>query len=122
MGDFEAFASERLVEELGEEVCRKADLPLLFRLAVANCQQQIREQRDPLAALVRKHSRRVNLGLVSLFRSEVGGQRLLGWQVPKVHSLVLGVAGQFLLLHAGHDQSGEAMVPAQLSLLGGLQR
>ncbi|MFM7103698.1 MAG: hypothetical protein ACKO3N_21335, partial [Verrucomicrobiota bacterium] len=44
---------------------------------------------------------RTNLGLVSLFRSEIGGQRLLAWRVPRFHALVLGVAGQFVVVHAG---------------------
>lgn len=109
--DFERFAADRLVEEIAEELCVEADLPLLLRMAVGNCEQQVRDQRAALAAVVQQHTHRTNLGLVSLFRSEIGGQRLLTWRVPRFRSLVLGIAGQFVVLQAGQDRDGAAGDP-----------
>ena len=101
--DFQQFAADRLVEEIAEELCVEADLPVLLRLAVGNCEQVVREQRAALAAVVQQHTRRTNLGICSLYRSEIGGQKLLDWRVPRFRSLALGVAGQFVLLQADHD-------------------
>lgn len=103
LADFGGFAADRLVEEIVEELCVEADLPLLLRMAVGNCERLVRDQRVALAGVVQQHTRRTNLGLCSLYRSEVGGQRLLEWRLPRFHSLALGVAGQFVLLHAGSD-------------------
>ncbi len=104
--DFERFAADQLVEEIAEELCQKADLPLLWRLAIGNCEQLVRHQRAALAAVVGQHTLRTNLAVVSVFRSEIGGQRLLDWRVPRFRSLVLGVAGTFLLIQAGQVDGG----------------
>ncbi len=116
MADFEGFAADRLVEEIAEELCVESDLPLLLTLAIGNCERMVRDQRGPLAAVVQQHTSRTNLGLVSLFRSEIGGQRLLAWRVPRFHALVLGVAGQFVVVHAG--QSNAAADADPLDWLG----
>ena len=102
--DFQRFAADRLVDEIAEELCREGQLPLLLRMAVGNCEQLVRDQRNALAAVVQTHTRRTNLGLFSLFQSRIGGQRLLDWRVPRFHALVLGAGGQFVVLHA--DQAG----------------
>lgn len=104
--DFERFAADRLVDEIAEELCREGEVPLLLSLAVGNCEQLVRDQRHALAAVVQAHTRRTNLGLFSLFQSQIGGQRVLDWRVPRFHSLVLGAGGQFVVLHA--DQDGGA--------------
>ncbi len=104
--DFQRFAADRLVDEIAEELCREGQLPLLLRMAVGNCEQLVRDQRNALAAVVQAHTRRTNLGLFSLFQSRIGGQRLLDWRVPRFHALVLGAGGQFVVLHA--DQVGAA--------------
>jgi hypothetical protein len=104
--DFQAYAAERLVDEISEEVCAEGGLPVLMRLAIQNCQELVLDQRAPLAALVAGHTRRHNLGVLSLYRSDVGGQTLLRWRVPRFRSTVVGVAGQFVLIGAAIDRAG----------------
>ena len=103
--DFQAYAADRLVDEISEEVCGEGGLPVLMRMAIQNCQGLVLAQRAPLAALVAGHTRRHNLGVLSVFRSDVGGQTLLLWRVPRFRSTVVGVAGQFVLIRAATDRS-----------------
>jgi hypothetical protein len=103
--DFQFFAAERLVDEISEELCGEGGLPVLMGLAIRNCQELVQAQRGPLAAVVARHTRRRNLGFMSLYRSEVGGQSLLLWRVPRFRSTVVAVAGQFVLISAATVRS-----------------
>ena len=98
--DFQAYAADRLVDDISEEVCGDGGLPMLMQMAIQNCQGLVLAQRAPLGALVAGHTRRHNLGVLSLYRSDVGGQTLLLWRVPRFRSTVVGVAGQFVLIGA----------------------
>lgn len=102
--DFQAFAAERLVDEISEELCGDGGLPVLMRMAVTNCQDLVRAQRSALGTVVADHTRRTNLGLLSVYSSEIGGQSLLRWRVPRFRSTVVGVAGQFVLVRAASDR------------------
>ena len=103
--EFQAFAAERLVEEISAELCDEGGLPLLMRMAIHNCPQLVQAQRGALAAVVADHTRRSNLGVLSVYRSAVGGQTLLGWRVPRLESTVVGIAGQFVLVQASSDRA-----------------
>ncbi|MCP9804906.1 DUF4359 domain-containing protein [Cyanobium sp. T1B-Tous] len=102
--DFQAFAAERLVDEISEELCRDGGLPVLMRMAVTNCQELVQAQRAALGTVVAHHTRRSNFGVLSLYTSEIGGQSLLRWRVPRFRSTVVGVAGQFVLVRAASDR------------------
>jgi hypothetical protein len=102
--DFQAFAAERLVDEISEELCGDGGLPVLMRMAVTNCQELVRAQRSALGTVVAAHTRRSNFGVLSLYTSEIGGQNLLRWRVPRFRSTVVGVAGQFVLVRAASDR------------------
>lgn len=102
--EFEAYAADRLVDEISEEVCGDGGLPVLMRMAIQNCQELVLAQRTPLAALVASHTRRHNFGVLSLYRSDVGGQPVLLWRVPRLRSTVVGVAGQFVLIGAATER------------------
>jgi len=43
--------------------------------------------------------------VLSVYTSEIGGQNLLRWRVPRFRSTVVGVAGQFVLVRAASDRS-----------------
>lgn len=101
--DFRAYASDRLLEEISKELCGDGGLPVLLRMAINNCLGLVQAQRAALAAVVLSHTRRRNYGLLSVFESELGGQSLLRWQVPRFRSTVVGVAGQFVLISAATD-------------------
>ena len=105
LGNFRAFASDRLVEEISKELCADGGVPVLLRMAINNCVGLVEAQREALAAVVLSHTRRRNYGVVSVFETELGGQSLLRWQVPRFRSTVVGVAGQFVLISAATDGS-----------------
>ena len=102
--EFEAFAGERLVDLASGELCGSQGLPMAIQLLVRDCPQLVRSQRAVLGALASRGTRRFNLGLFSLYVTEVGGQALLpGLRVPHYRSLTLAGAGQLVLLLASSD-------------------
>jgi hypothetical protein len=103
--EFEGFAAERLVDVLETELCQGDALPGLMRMALGDCSRLVQDQRLPIARLVGRHSRRLDLGVASVYRSELGGGMLLGWPVPRFRATVLAVAGHFLILQADTSPS-----------------
>jgi hypothetical protein len=102
--DFEHFAADQLVDVLEEEVCRGDVLPTLVRMALRDCPGVVRAQRRAIAALVGRHSQRSDLGLLSVYRSRLGGHQLFGWRVPRFDATVVGAAGHFVILRAGVEE------------------
>ncbi|MCP9886637.1 DUF4359 domain-containing protein [Cyanobium sp. ATX 6A2] len=100
---YERFAATHLVDELDRLLCEGDALPPLLRLAVPNCSELVQAQNVALGALVSRQTRRWNLGLLSVYRSDVGGQQVLIWQVPRFRATVLGVAGRFVIVQASLD-------------------
>jgi hypothetical protein len=116
---FEDFAGGRLSTLLRRELCRGEALPMMLRLVIGDCPALIASQRGTLGRLALLHSRRMNLGLVSLYTTELGGQRLLGsWSLPRYRSITLALAGQFVVVHASQsgpqgEVSRQAWLPAK---------
>jgi len=105
---FEQFAGEELVRRLGEELCGETQLPLLLRVMIRDCPLLIRSQRLTLARLVGAHTRRRNLVLLSLYRTDIGGQPLLpGWSLPRYRATTLAAAGRFFVLEAREHRGGQ---------------
>jgi|GEM_PF-304764 hypothetical protein len=97
--DYEEFAGERLSAALIEELCEPDGLPMVLRLIIRDCPGVIRSQRSVLGRLAGSRTRRRNLGVFSVYRTDLGGQALLGsWQLPHYQTLTLAAAGQFVLL------------------------
>jgi len=97
--DFESFAAGRLVTVIEAELCHKPSLPLMLQLVVNDCAELVRGQRQALGVLAREHSRRLNLGVASLYSTRLGGQQLLSdWRLPVYSVTTVGVAGQFVVL------------------------
>lgn len=101
---FERFAAAHLVDELERQVCKGDVLPPLVRLALSNCEELVQAQNEAIGALLSRQTRRWNLAVLSVYRTEVGGQQVLLWQVPRFRATVLGIAGQFLVLQARLDE------------------
>ena len=97
--EFEDFAAQRLSALLDEELCRKPALPMLLQLVIQNCSAVVRAQQQTLGQVARDHSRRLNLGLASIYTTHFGGQQLMGqWRLPKYRITPLALAGQFVVL------------------------
>jgi hypothetical protein len=99
--EFEEFAAERLTRLVSDELCSERGMPMLMRLVIRDCPELVRSQRRVLGRLAVEHSRRRNFGLFSIYRTDLGGQRLLpDWSLPRYDAVTLAAAGRFLLLHA----------------------
>ena len=106
--DYQAHAGEQLVELATDELCGQRGLPMLLRVWVKNCPALIADQQPSLAALAGQMTTRTNLGLLSVFSTQVGGQKLmLGWRLPRYTVTTLGVAGQFITIHTRSDQADD---------------
>lgn len=98
---FEAFAADQLVDVIEAQVCRGELLPPLVRLALRDCPRLVQDQRHRLGVLVGQHTHRTNLGLFSVYRSDLGGGQLAGLALPRFAATVLAGAGRFVILQAG---------------------
>ncbi len=107
---FEDFAADKLTELASEELCRNEGLPLLARLLIQNCPELVRSQRKVLGRLAREHSRRYNFGLLSIYGTRLGGEKVLpNWSIPRYDAVTLAMAGHFVLLSAGESAPGSPM-------------
>jgi hypothetical protein len=105
---FEGFAAERLSTLLREELCGNDGLPLLARLLIRDCPGLVASQSSALGRIALAHTQRRNLGLLSLYRTELGGQSLFGvLAVPRYSATTLGVAGHFVILQSEAQASAE---------------
>jgi hypothetical protein len=53
-----------------------------------------------------QNSSRLNLGLISIYRTGLGGQRLLPQlQLPRYEAVTVAAAGQFALVHRSQSPS-----------------
>lgn len=107
--EFEAFAAEQLIERATAEVCGPEGLPMALRLVVQNCPELIRSQRQRLGNLAAQASERQNFGLFSLYRTTIGGPKILSFLgLPTYRAVTLAGAGQFVILATSSDRSTAA--------------
>ena len=104
---FEDFAADQLVDLLTQDLCSDGGLPMLMRVVVRDFPGLVRAQRTPLGAWARQGTRRRNFGLFSLYTTNLGGQQLAQWQVPRYKSTTLAAAGRFVVLRTGPQQGLE---------------
>ncbi len=112
---FEEFAGEELVRLLSGELCAENGLPLLARILIRDCEGLIASQRGVLGRLALRQTRRINLGVFSVYRTQVGGEEIVpGWRLPRYSATTLAGAGQFVILQTDEepaDEDGEAPSP-----------
>ena len=102
--EFERFAADQLTLVAQEDLCRDGGLPAIAHLLVRDCPRLIASQHDLLGRLAAAATRRRNFGLVSLYRTELGGQRILpDWSIPRYRALTLAGAGRFVILHTNQS-------------------
>ena len=104
MKDYEEHAGEQLVAFFSSELCQGEGLPMVLQLWIRDCPGLVASQQAAFADLAVNFTSRLNLGVISLFTTKIGGQRLLpGLTLPEIDVLTLGVAGQFVLLRTVRD-------------------
>ena len=102
--EFSSYAGGRFVTLASDELCGDGGLPMMLQLWVKDCPRLIHDQQPALAALAGQSSRRFNLGLASIYTTELGGQNLLPTlRLPQYSVTTLGIAGQFVTLKAETD-------------------
>ena len=75
--DYRAFAGQTLVTLATEEICERQTLPMVLQLWISDCPRLIADQEQALALLADKFTRRWNVGVASVYVTQVGGQNLL---------------------------------------------
>ena len=104
MEDYEEHAGEQLVAFLSSELCHGEGLPMVLQLWIRDCPGLVASQQAALAALAVDVTSRLNLGVVSLFTTKIGGHPLLpALTLAKVEVLTRGGAGQCVLLRTVSD-------------------
>ena len=99
--EFERFAADQITHAAEQEICRDGGLPMLARLIARDCPRLIAAQHDLLGRLALAATRRRNLGVVSLYRTDLGGQQLLpDWSIPRYSAITLAGAGRFFILRS----------------------
>jgi len=107
---FASFAGEQLAQQISQRVCHPEAVAPPLESLLSHCERLVQAQQDQLGLLAARGTRRQHLGLLSLYRTSLGGQRLLGrWRLPRVQALTLGIGGQFVLLHT------QELAPGQFS-------
>lgn len=103
--EFQAFAGQRLVDAITREICVENTLPMAVRVLLHNCPDLVASQQQVLGRIALEHSSRTNLGLASVYRTELGGQQLLPQlQVPRYEAVTVAGAGQFVLVSTSQSQ------------------
>jgi hypothetical protein len=99
--EFERFAADQITRAAEVELCHEGGLPMVARLIVRDCPRLIAAQHDLLGRLALAATRRRNFGLLSLYRTDLGGQQLLpDWSIPRYSAITLAGAGRFLILRS----------------------
>jgi hypothetical protein len=103
--EFADFAGHRLVHLITREICVENTLPLSLRLLLQNCPELVASQQQVLGRIALQNTRRINLGVASFYRTELGGQQLLpNLQIPRYRALTLAAAGQFVVVSTGESR------------------
>lgn len=104
---FAEFGGHQLTGLLIKELCHNDGVSGMLRLLIRQCPELVRSQRLVLGKLVQAHTRRSNLGLFSLYRTELdlaallpGLRQVSDLRLPKYEATTLAGAGQFLVLQA----------------------
>jgi hypothetical protein len=104
---FAEFGGTQLTALLVRELCHNDGVSGMLRLLIRQCPELVRSQKPVLGKLVEAHSRRRNLGLFSIYHTELdlaallpGLRQVPDLRLPRYEATTLAGAGQFLLLQA----------------------
>ena len=108
----QAAGGNQLTSLLTKELCQNDGLSgMLGGLLIRHCPELVRSQKPILGRLVQANTRRSNLGLFSVYRTELdlaallpGLRQVPNLRLPRYEATTLAGAGQFLLLQAREPQ------------------
>ena len=102
--DYAEHAGRQLVTVLSAELCRSEAVPMLLRLWIRDCPDMVASQQQNLADVAARFTTRLNLGVASIYITQLGGQELApGLRLPRVKAMTLAVAGRFVMLRTERD-------------------
>jgi hypothetical protein len=113
---FADFGGNQLSNLLTKELCQNDGLSgMLGGLLIRQCPQLVRSQKPILGKLVQANSRRSNLGLFSVYHTELdlvallpGLRKVPNLRLPRYEATTLAGAGQFFLLQAHEPRDSRA--------------
>ena len=77
---------------------------MLLRMWVRDCPQIVASQQQVLASLAARFTTRLNLGVASVYTTQLGGQDLApGLTLPRVKAVTFAAAGQFVMMRSESD-------------------
>ena len=102
--DYAEHAGKQLITVLTRELCQSEGVPMLLRMWVRDCPQLVASQQQALASLAARFTTRLNLGVASIYTTQLGGQELApGVSLPRVKAVTLAAAGRFVMLRSERD-------------------
>ncbi len=114
---FADYGGARLSALLTNELCNNDSVTGVLRLLIRHCPALIRSQRPVLGQLVLAHTSRRNLGLFSIYHTDLdlaallpGLRQIPDLRLPRYEATTLAGAGQFLLIET-RDQGPRARQP-----------
>jgi hypothetical protein len=112
---FAEFGGNQLTALLTKELCQNDGLTGLLRLLIQHCPDLVRSQKVVLGKLVQANSKRINLGLFSVYHTELdlatllpGLRQVSDLRLPRYEATTLAAAGQFVLLQAHEPRDSRA--------------
>lgn len=104
---FADFGGGQLTSALTKELCHDDGVTGMLRLFIRQCPELVRSQKHVLAKLVQAHTQRSNLGLFSIYHTELdlaallpGLRQVADLRLPRYEATTLAGAGQFFLIQA----------------------
>lgn len=102
--EFQEFAGRRLADTITREICVENGLPMALRLLLQHCPDLVASQQQVLGCIALDNSQRTNLGVASLYRTQLGGQQLLAdLRLPRYEAITLAGAGQFVVVNTSEQ-------------------
>ncbi len=95
--DYKDYAGRKLVVILTQELCNQKGFSLSLNLVIDNCSNLISAQQIPLSQFAGRYSKRLNLGLFSIFSTKFGGKDLSPMiDLAYVDVKTFAIAGKFI--------------------------
>ena len=103
--EYRTSVADQLVDISTKELCFNPDIPLIVRLLVDDCPMLVSKQRSLFEELAGQFTKRINLGICSIYITKFGGQKILpNLQLPSYKTITFAAYGRFMILKVHMDQ------------------